>query len=115
MIVWLGAAAEPGQSSGGFWHDRRQRPTHRVPWTREDAEDREALWRECACLDRAGHAVPVPAPTRRAPIGGRVLMARYTASIETPRLLAETFAYLQLTVFHNAGVGSGRRRGAAAR
>ena len=30
-IVWLGAAAEPGHSSGRFWHDRRQRPTHLLP------------------------------------------------------------------------------------
>lgn len=49
-IVWLGAAAEPAQSSGGFWHDRRERPTHRVPWTRESEQDRERLWQECARL-----------------------------------------------------------------
>ena len=30
-IVWLGAAAEPEDSSGGFWHDRRRRPTHLLP------------------------------------------------------------------------------------
>jgi dehydrogenase/reductase SDR family member 12 len=49
-IVWLGAAAEPGRSSGEFWHDRRARPTHRVPWTKETAEDREKLWRACERL-----------------------------------------------------------------
>jgi hypothetical protein len=43
-IVWLGSAPDPGRSSGGFWHDRRQRPTHRVPWTEETPEDRERLW-----------------------------------------------------------------------
>ena len=46
-IVWLGAAEEPGRSSGGFWHDRRRRPTHRVPWTKESPADRDRLWREC--------------------------------------------------------------------
>ena len=61
-IVWLGAAAGPAESSGGFWHDRRQRPTHRVPWTRETPEDRERLWRECERLT-GWHAVRVPAPT----------------------------------------------------
>jgi dehydrogenase/reductase SDR family member 12 len=61
-IVWLGAAAEPGESSGGFWHDRRQRPTHRVPWTRETPEDRERLWHECERLT-GWHAGPPPAPT----------------------------------------------------
>ena len=49
-IVWLGAAAEPAQTTGGFWHDRRRRPTHRVPWTRERPEDRLRLWRECCRL-----------------------------------------------------------------
>jgi dehydrogenase/reductase SDR family protein 12 len=49
-IVWLGAASEPAHSSGGFWHDRRQRPTHRVPWTKETLEDRERLWAECERL-----------------------------------------------------------------
>jgi dehydrogenase/reductase SDR family protein 12 len=49
-IVWLGAGAEPARSSGGFWHDRRARPTHRVPWTRESAADRERLWSECERL-----------------------------------------------------------------
>jgi dehydrogenase/reductase SDR family member 12 len=47
-IVWLGAADEPAHSSGGFWHDRRSRPTSLVPWTRETAADRRALWDECA-------------------------------------------------------------------
>jgi len=49
-IVWLGAAPEPGRSSGGFWHDRRQRPTHLLPWTRETAADRDRLWAECERL-----------------------------------------------------------------
>ncbi len=49
-IVWLGAADEPARSSGHFWHDRRVRPTHRVPWTRESAADRTALWAACERL-----------------------------------------------------------------
>jgi NAD(P)-dependent dehydrogenase (short-subunit alcohol dehydrogenase family) len=49
-IVWLGAAAEPAQSSGGFWHDRRRRPTHLLSWTRESDEDRATLWAECVRL-----------------------------------------------------------------
>jgi dehydrogenase/reductase SDR family protein 12 len=49
-IVWLGAAAEPLESTAGFWHDRRRRPTHRVPWTKETAADRDRLWRECERL-----------------------------------------------------------------
>jgi dehydrogenase/reductase SDR family protein 12 len=46
-IVWLASAEEPGRSSGGFWHDRRARATHRVPWTRETDADRRALWQAC--------------------------------------------------------------------
>ena len=49
-IVWLGAAPEPARCSGGFWHDRRQRPTHRLPWTKETPEDRDRLWAECERL-----------------------------------------------------------------
>ena len=49
-ILWLGAADEPAQSSGGFWHDRRRRPTHRLPSTRETPADRLALWEACERL-----------------------------------------------------------------
>ena len=49
-IVWLGAAAEPDHSSGGFWHDRRQRPTHLLPWSRETRQERERLWAQCVRL-----------------------------------------------------------------
>jgi NAD(P)-dependent dehydrogenase (short-subunit alcohol dehydrogenase family) len=58
-IVWLGAASEPARSSGGFWHDRRRRPTHLVPWTKETPEDRERLWAECERL--SGWHEPPPA------------------------------------------------------
>jgi dehydrogenase/reductase SDR family protein 12 len=58
-IVWLGAAPEPARSSGGFWHDRRRRPTHRVPWTKETPEDRERLWAECERLS-GWHEAQIP-------------------------------------------------------
>ncbi len=60
-IVWLGAAPEPAQSSGGFWHDRRERPTHRVPWTKESLADRERLWAECERLTDTQPAHGTPA------------------------------------------------------
>ena len=49
-IVWLGAAAEPGRSSGRLWHDRRARSTHWLPWTRETRQERERLLAECVRL-----------------------------------------------------------------
>ena len=49
-IVWLGAADEPAHSTGGFWHDRRLRPTHRMSSTRETPADRTALWDACERL-----------------------------------------------------------------
>jgi dehydrogenase/reductase SDR family member 12 len=49
-IVWLAAADEPGRGSGGFWHDRRERPTHYAGRTREGAADRRALWGACEAL-----------------------------------------------------------------
>jgi dehydrogenase/reductase SDR family protein 12 len=59
-IVWLGAAARPARSSGGFWHDRRERPTHRVPWTKQTPQDHERLWAECEHLS-GWHETPTPA------------------------------------------------------
>jgi NAD(P)-dependent dehydrogenase (short-subunit alcohol dehydrogenase family) len=53
-IVWLGAADEPLRSSGRFWHDREERPTHRVPWTRESDAERRRLWE--ALQEAAGGA-----------------------------------------------------------
>ena len=49
-IVWLGAADEPGRSSGRFWHDRRPRPTHLMPWTKDTRQERERLWAQCGRL-----------------------------------------------------------------
>jgi dehydrogenase/reductase SDR family member 12 len=49
-IVWLGAAPEPAESSGRFWHDRAERPTHLLPRTRETPEERRRLWGECIRL-----------------------------------------------------------------
>jgi len=53
-IVWLATAPEPALRDGGFWHDRRPRPRHRVPWTRETAPERERAWSEVARLTGAG-------------------------------------------------------------
>jgi|SRR5947209_2697603 len=61
-IVWLGAAAEPGRSSGRFWHDRRPRPTHRLRWTRETPQERERLLAECVRLSGWRDASTPPAP-----------------------------------------------------
>ena len=58
-LVWLGASdGAPLASTGGFWLDRRRRPTHKLPSTRRaDTEsERAALWRWCE--ERSG--VPVP-------------------------------------------------------
>ena len=50
-IGWLSSA--PDLPSGRFWHDRRERPTHLLPGTRESAAERERLWIECARLSGA--------------------------------------------------------------
>jgi NAD(P)-dependent dehydrogenase (short-subunit alcohol dehydrogenase family) len=49
-IAWLVAGDEPAHSTGGFWHDRRRRPTHYLARTRETPSDREALWAACERL-----------------------------------------------------------------
>jgi dehydrogenase/reductase SDR family member 12 len=45
--VWL-AATTPAPPTGLFWHDRRARPEHYLPFTRESDHDRRLLWRYCA-------------------------------------------------------------------
>ncbi len=49
-IVWLAGSPRAAEQSGAFWHDRRPRPKHRVPWTRETAAERAALFDHCAEL-----------------------------------------------------------------
>jgi dehydrogenase/reductase SDR family protein 12 len=63
-IVWLGAAPQPLESTGRFWHDRRARPSHYAIGASEDsAEARREVWDLCASLlDRAGIAVAGEAP-----------------------------------------------------
>ena len=67
-IVWLGSAAEPGRSSGLFWHDRRPRPTHRLRCTRETPQERERLLAECVRLS-GWHDAPVPTASTSIPEG----------------------------------------------
>ena len=43
-IVWLAAAPDPARSSGRFWFDRREVPTHMLESTKETRAEREALW-----------------------------------------------------------------------
>ena len=46
-IVWLAASPLATESTGGFWSDRRKRPTAFLPWQREAATDRAILWDYC--------------------------------------------------------------------
>jgi NAD(P)-dependent dehydrogenase (short-subunit alcohol dehydrogenase family) len=60
-VVWLGTQPHLEPATGGFWHDRAPRPEHRLRSTRETAEDRERLWRECERLAMAwGSRVAAP-------------------------------------------------------
>jgi NAD(P)-dependent dehydrogenase (short-subunit alcohol dehydrogenase family) len=45
--LWL-AATQPAPPTGGFWHDRRPRPEHYLPFTRYSDRERQRLWRYCA-------------------------------------------------------------------
>jgi dehydrogenase/reductase SDR family member 12 len=51
--------------SGLFWHDRRPRPKHRLPLTRESRADRERLWAELLAM-AAEPAVQAPGGPRSA-------------------------------------------------
>ncbi len=49
-IVWLAASTRGRDYSGRFFLDREPRRTHVVPFTRETAEERAALWSLCERL-----------------------------------------------------------------
>ncbi len=59
--VWLAAAPEGVESSGGFWLDRKRRWEHKAPWTHLSpegfAEAGKQLWAWCA--ERTGWDGPV--------------------------------------------------------
>lgn len=50
-VVWLGAAPEALTSTGGFWHDRRRRPTRYMLAARSEPPScREQLWNYCESI-----------------------------------------------------------------
>jgi NAD(P)-dependent dehydrogenase (short-subunit alcohol dehydrogenase family) len=57
-ITWLATADPALVGSGSFWHDRRRRPEHLLPWTREAAGASRRLWDQCA--GAAAMAMDVP-------------------------------------------------------
>jgi hypothetical protein len=53
-IVWLATTPPECLGSGQFWHDRRPRPEHLLPWTRENDAAARQLWDEVdACITEA--------------------------------------------------------------
>ncbi len=89
-ILWLGAGARGARSSGGFWHDRRERPTHRVPCDQADIPGPRAAVGRMRTPQRLARNIN---PGRFRPIR-RHLMAHYNASVDTSRPPDEMFAYL---------------------
>ncbi len=51
-VIWLAAGDRAAASSGEFWHDRKVRPTHALPWHRDNPAARNHLWQ--ACLEATG-------------------------------------------------------------
>jgi hypothetical protein len=56
-VTWLLAGGDAAQRPGSFWHDRRARPKHLLPWTREAPDDRDRLWSELIRI-AAPHELP---------------------------------------------------------
>lgn len=52
--VWLLATQAAELQPGAFWHDRRPRPRHRVPWTRSSRAEADQLWNELARITETG-------------------------------------------------------------
>lgn len=51
-IVWLAASERAREASGELWFDRAPRRRHVLPFTRESAADRRALWERCERIAR---------------------------------------------------------------
>jgi len=49
-IVWLAGSPSLAGQTGGFWHDRRRRPEHRLSRTRESEDERARFFAECERL-----------------------------------------------------------------
>lgn len=49
-IVWLAAAEEAAASTGKFWFDRSEAPTHMTDSTKETEDERELLWARLVAL-----------------------------------------------------------------
>lgn len=58
-ILWLAASDEPGGTTGRFWFDREEAPTHMLDSTKETQADRHALWKSLVDLTRADFPRPV--------------------------------------------------------
>lgn len=54
-IVWLTASPDAARSDGQFWCDRKVRPTHFLPWQKDDPALRRKLWQ--TCLDVTGATI----------------------------------------------------------
>jgi len=63
-VVWLASAPEALACTGLFWHDRRPRSDHRVPWTR-GGDPAAALWDLCTA--RTGWGLTAGAAPGAAP------------------------------------------------
>ncbi len=57
-IVWLASAKAAAETTGGFFHDRAIRPTHRLERTRETAAERAALVAELERRRRTAISLP---------------------------------------------------------
>jgi NAD(P)-dependent dehydrogenase (short-subunit alcohol dehydrogenase family) len=69
-IVWLAAAPEVAQTTGGLWLDRERHPTVVLPWTAPSATDRARLIEELSALT-ADAARAASAPKGAEPAASR--------------------------------------------
>jgi len=63
-VVWMSVCPRLENETGRFYFDREPRPTHLLPWTREEPGDRRRLWELCERLLDAG---PPSGPTAGPP------------------------------------------------
>ena len=87
-IVWLVASDEAAGANGSFWHDREERPTHRLKKTEEQPDKRRRFMMQLAA-DAGPYLEPAPAatestePSKKASTGEKSSGEKSTSSATT--------------------------------
>ncbi len=58
-VIWLAASHEPAETTGKFWFDRKEAPTHMLESTKETQAERDELWLRLVEITDADLPTPI--------------------------------------------------------